>query len=193
MRELKILPSQFTAGKNEYREISGFACRVKNGLSGYRLFFNKEKEGYTGEFSIPLRHGQVWFKKFNKIFVQPNNVVYGDAKPIILEIYDQNEFMVNVSDENIFEANDYRLVTIDLSVNRASLTAMSIAGLNLTVFKLDGTASIGFGYDGKDEIPLTPLIYPDTISIKQEFTEFLVKNTVQAGKSMLVYVGLRED
>lgn len=70
-----------------------------------------------------------------------------------------------------------------------------LAGRSLTVWSCTGTAGLKFSeqYGSQVNKPIAPLTYPAMITFKErEFTKVYVENVLQAGQSLVLYVGQRK-
>jgi len=84
--------------------------------------------------------------------------------------------------------DEYALETISLGTAHTN-SALGLDGLSLTVFRLDGTASIRFDGTAHDDIPLEPLVWPAMVVFERRFDNIYLTNTVQSGKSLRLYAG----
>lgn len=84
--------------------------------------------------------------------------------------------------------DDYDFKSYDLGDARSD-TDLSLSGYPLTVFSLDGSCSIKFNSTSKPAIPLLALTYPSMIMFDIQFTSVFLTNTVQAGKTLKLYIG----
>ncbi|MEW5759289.1 MAG: hypothetical protein AB1779_00815 [Candidatus Thermoplasmatota archaeon] len=88
--------------------------------------------------------------------------------------------------ENSYKHKTYALDTVFTD------DALGIAGLSLTVFKLDGTVSIKFNSKDDDEIEITALTWPSMVTFELEYTNvYLTNKTAQAGKKATLFFGKR--
>ena len=84
--------------------------------------------------------------------------------------------------------DEYALETVSLGVAHTN-EALGIDGQSLTVYRLDGTASIRFDGTAHSDIPLEPLEWPAMVVFDRRFDNVYLTNTVQSGKVIRLYVG----
>lgn len=96
---------------------------------------------------------------------------------------------------DVQEENEYIVVTLDLSIARASPTQIlyggnPITGRSMTVWSNSGNFNLRFSNATHDAIPVAPLTYPAMITFVREITAIYVDNAAQAAQAVL-YVGQR--
>lgn len=84
--------------------------------------------------------------------------------------------------------DEYTLKTVSLGTAHTN-EALGIEGQSLTIFRLDGTASIRFDGTAHDDIPLLPIEWPAMVIFERQFNNVYLSNTIQSGKAIRLYAG----